>query len=95
MIEKEFKQKWEDWYGDLLSGYQWLEFEYKGRRVLYVCGRFELSDDGSRLASSFTQVIGYADSGQPLDEEEQKGVRELLKSQQGIDNLSFWSQTKP
>ena len=95
MNEAEFKKKWEDWYGDLVSGYQWNEVEYKGRRVLYVCGRFTLSDDGSRLASAFTQVIGYADSGEPLNEDEQKEIRGLFSRQQGIDNISFWSSNKP
>jgi len=92
MKENEFKKKWEEWYGDLLSGYQWLELDYKGRRVLYVCGRFALSDDGSKLASSFTQVIGDLDSDKPLNEEEQNEIRALFSRQQGIDNVSFWSQ---
>jgi hypothetical protein len=93
MKEKEFKKKWEDWYGDLLIGYQWLEMEYKGKKVLYVCGRFNLSDDGSRLGSNFTQVIGYLNSNRPLDEDEQKEIKEIFCRQQGIENVSFWSQT--
>ena len=90
MKENEFKKKWEEWYGDMLSGYQWLELEYKGRKLIYVCGRFSLSDDGSRFASNFTQVISYSDFKKPLNEEEQNEVRELFKCQQGIENLSFW-----
>jgi len=91
MKENEFKKKWEDWYADLLSGHQWLELDYKSRRILYVCGRFSMSDDGSRLASTFTQVIGYLDSDQPLNEEEQKEIKELFCRQQGVENVSFWS----
>jgi hypothetical protein len=90
MKENEFKKKWEEWYGDMLSGYQWNELEYKGKKLIYVCGRFSLSDDGNRFASNFTQVIGYADFKKPLNEEEQNEVRELFKCQQGIENLSFW-----
>jgi hypothetical protein len=91
MKENEFEKKWEDWYADLLSGHQWLELDYKGRRILYVCGRFSMSDDGSRLASTFTQVIGYLDSDQPLNEEEQKEIKQLFCRQQGVENVSFWS----
>ena len=91
MKENEFKKKWEEWYGDMLGMYQWQELEHKGRKLLYVCGRFTLSDEGSRLASTFTQVIGYLDSKKPLTEEEQNEIRELFRCQQGIDNLSFWT----
>jgi len=91
MKEHEFKKKWEEWYGDMLSGYQWIEMEHKGGKLIYVCGRFALSDDGSRFASTFTQVIGYSDLKKPLNEEEQNEIRELFKCQQGIENLSFWT----
>ena len=91
MKEDELKKKWEEWYGDMLSMYQWQELEHKGRKLLYVCGRFTLSDEGSRLGSTFTQVIGYLDSKKPLTEEEQNEIRELFRCQQGIDNLSFWT----
>jgi hypothetical protein len=50
-----------------------------------------MSDDGSRLASTFTQVIGYLDSDQPLNEEEQKEIKALFCRQQGVENVSFWS----
>jgi hypothetical protein len=49
-----------------------------------------MSDDGSRFASTFTQVIGYSDLKKPLSEEEQNEIRELFRCQQGIENLSFW-----
>ncbi len=91
MKENEFKKKWEEWYGDMLSMYQWQELEHKGRKLLYVCGRFMMSDDGSSLASTFTQVISYLDSKKPLTEEEQNEIKELFKCQQGIENLSFWT----
>lgn len=92
MKENEFKKKWEEWYGDMLSGYQWNELEHKGKKLIYVCGRFTMSDDGSRFASNFTQVIGYLDSKKPLSEEEQNEIRKLFKCQQGIENLSFWME---
>ena len=91
MKENELKKKWEEWYGDMLSMYQWNELEHKGKKLLYVCGRFMLSDDGSSLASTFTQVIGYLDSKKPLNEEEQNEIRELFRCQQAIENLSFWT----
>jgi len=91
MKENEFKKKWEEWYGDMLGMYQWQELEHKNRKLLFVCGRFTLSDDGSRLASTFTQVIGYLDSKKPLTEDEQNEIRELFRCQQGIENLSFWT----
>jgi len=91
MKENELKKKWEEWYGDMLSMYQWNELEHKGKKLLYVCGRFMLSDDGSSLASTFTQVIGYLDSKKPLTEEEQNEIRELFRCQQAIENLSFWT----
>ncbi len=93
--ENEFRKKWEEWYGDMLSGYQWCEFDYKGRKVLYVSGRFTLSDDGSRFASTFTQIMGYADSDEPFTEEERKEIKALFCRQQGVENVSFWAQHTP
>lgn len=95
MKESEFKKRWEEWYGDMLSFYQWQELEYKGRRVLYVCGRYSLSDEGSKYASTFTQVMGYADSDQSLNEAERKEIREMLCRQQGVDTISFWNEHTP
>ena len=92
MKENELKKKWEEWYGDMLNMYQWQELEHKGRKLLYVCGRFTMSDDCGKFASTFTQVIGYLDSKKPLTEEEQNEIRELFKGQQGIENLSFWTE---
>jgi hypothetical protein len=76
----------------MLSIYQWQELEHKNRKLLYVCGRFTLSDEGSSFASTFTQVIGYLDSKKPLNEEEQNEIRELFRCQQAIENLSFWTE---
>ena len=88
---EEFKQKWEEWYGDLLPYYQWEELEYNGRRVLYVCGTTMIDSDGRCLASNVLQVIGYVDAEIALEEEEQQEIAELLKRQHGIENISFWS----
>ena len=88
---EELMQKWEDWYGDVLTEYQWCELEYKGRKVLYVHGKAEISCGGGLLSSDLIQVMGYADSGLAIDEEEQKEITELFKSRQGIADICFWS----
>lgn len=88
---EELKRKWEDWYGDFLTDYQWHELEYNGRQVLYVCGTAIINSDGCSLSSDLIQVIGYADSEKPLDEGQRKEITGLLKSQHGIGNISFWS----
>ena len=71
-MKKGFKQTWEEWYGDMVCDYQWHEIEYKGRKVLYVCGRATVGDEDKRLNSGFTQVMGYLDPEELLSEEEQK-----------------------
>lgn len=93
--ESELKKKWEEWYGDVVSGYQWSEFEYKGRKVLYVSGRFLLSDDGNRFTSTFTQFMGYADSDEPFTEEERKEIKTLFCREHGVENISFWGHYTP
>lgn len=86
----ELKAKWEDWYGELVSSYQWNEVEYKGRRVLYVCGRAFISGDDRALASEFIQVLGFIDSGASASEQEEKELSEFLRSRHAVGNVSFW-----
>ncbi len=90
MIE-ELKRKWEEWYGDLLSEYQWFETEHKGRKLLYVCGRAVVSSDECGLASDFTQVIGYCDGQPSIAREEQKEIEELFGTRHGVGSISFWT----
>jgi len=88
---EDLKRKWEDWYGDLMAHYQWNELEYNGRAVLYVCGTAVIDVDGRSWASNMLQVMGYADSGTALGEEERGEIGQLLKGRHGIENVSFWS----
>jgi len=90
MIE-ELKRKWEEWYGDLLSEYQWFETEHKSRKLLYVCGRAVVSSDERGLASDFTQVIGYCDGQPSITQEEQKEIEELFRTRHGAGSISFWT----
>ena len=91
MIE-EFKQKWEDWYGDQMTDYQWNELEYNGRKVLYVCGSAVINSDGRDLCANLLQVIGYVDAEMALNEEEQKEATELLRGMHGVQHVSFWTE---
>ena len=94
-MKKDFKKTWEEWYGDMVSDFQWQEIEYKGRKVLYVCGRAAVGDEDKRLNSGFTQVMGYLDPEELLNEEDQKEVKGLLKGSFAIENVSFWSVAAP
>ena len=87
---EDFKRKWEDWYGDLLSAYQWIELEYKGKTILYVHGCTRYTGDEGPFSADFIQVIGHADSGESIAEDEHEEIRETLKGRHGIDNISFW-----
>ena len=88
---QEFREKWEEWYGDLLNAYQWDELEYEGRRILYVRGNTRYTGDEGAFTSDFIQVIGCLDSGLALEEEAHEGITQLLRGQHGIDNICFWS----
>jgi hypothetical protein len=92
MKESEFKKKWEEWYGDILSGHQWSELEHNGKKLIYVCGSFTMGTDRDWFTSNFIQVIGYSDLKELLGEEEQKEIKELFKCQQGGETLSFWAE---
>ena len=87
---QEFKQKWEDWYGDLLGMYQWHELDYKDRQIVYVFGNTRYTGDEGPFAAAFIQVIGYVGSEASLDEEEQKEITALLRDRHGLDNICFW-----
>ena len=89
-MTEELKQKWEEWYGDMLDSYQWNELDYNGRKVLYVCGTTAIESDGRALYADVLQVMGYMDSEGQLDDVEQKEVTELLKGMHGVHNISFW-----
>lgn len=88
---QEFKQKWEDWYGDLLSAYQWHELDYNGREILYVFGNSRYTGDEASFTAAFIQVVGYVDSGASIAEEDQQEIVQLLRSRHGLDNICFWS----
>lgn len=94
-MKKDFRKTWEEWYGDMVSEYQWHELEYKGRKVLYVCGRAVVGDEDRRLSAGFTQVMGYLNPEELLNEDERKEVKELLKNSFSTENLSFWSVATP
>jgi len=94
-MKKGFKKTWEEWYDDMVSDYHWQEIEYKGRKVLYVCGRATVGDEDKSLNSGFTQVMGYLDPEELLNEEERKEVKGLLKGSFNIENVSFWSVVTP
>jgi hypothetical protein len=87
---EDIRQKWEDWYGDLLSAYEWHELEYGDGRVLYVCGNSTYTGGEGSVSSAFIQVMGRVDSDVSLDEEAQGEIAQLLKSRHGIDNICFW-----
>jgi hypothetical protein len=89
MIE-EIKRKWEDWYGDMVTSYQWNELEYNGRKVLYVCGQAMIDSDGRGLCADLLQVLGYVDEETALNEVEQKEIADMLRSMHGVQNISFW-----
>ena len=86
-----FKDMWEDWYGDLLSTFEWHELEYNGREILYVHGISPYTGDDGDFSAAFVQVMGHLDPEAPINEEEQREITELLKSRHGIDSISFWS----
>lgn len=88
---QKFKDMWEDWYGDLLSTYEWHELEYKGREILYVHGISPYTGDDGDFPAPFVQVMGHLDPEAPINEEEQREIAELLKSRHGIDSISFWA----
>ena len=87
---EDFKKKWEEWYGDLLTGYQWNELEYNDNCIFYVHGSTKYTGDEGPFCSDFIQVIGHVDTGASIDEEEQEEIRAMLKGMHGIDNVSFW-----
>jgi hypothetical protein len=89
-MTEEFKQRWEEWYGDMLDSYQWNEIDYNSRKVLYVCGTTVIESDGRALYADVLQVMGYTDSEGQLDDVEQKEVTELLRGMHGVHNISFW-----
>ena len=88
---EDLKSKWEDWYGDLMSHYEWNELEHNGRKFLYVCGMAVIDIDGCGFASNLLQVIGWADGDVTLSEKEREEIVRLLKSRHGIENVSFWA----
>lgn len=88
---QEFKEKWEDWYGDLLNMHQWHELEFKGREIAYVYGNTRYTGDEGAFSAGFIQVIGHVDSEESIDEEQQKEIAALLKERHGIENICFWS----
>lgn len=88
---EDFKQQWDEWYGDVMPDYQWCELTYKGRKLLYVHGSAEISYGGDLGSSQLIQVIGYTDCEPSLNEEERKEIIEVFKREYGIDNISFWS----
>jgi len=87
---EEFKQKWEDWYGELLNEYQWIELDYKDRTILYVQGSARYTGDEGLFPAGFIQVIGHAGSGESIVEDEHEEIRDILRDRHGIDNISFW-----
>ena len=60
-----FKDMWEDWYGDLLSTYEWHELEYKGREILYVHGVSPYTGDDGDFSAAFVQVMWHLDPEAP------------------------------
>ncbi len=88
---EDLKRKWEDWYADLMTHYEWSELEFNGRNVLYVCGAALIDCDGRGMTSELVQVIGYVDCETALGEDERGEIAQLLKSRHGIENVSFWS----
>jgi hypothetical protein len=87
---EDIKRKWEDWYGDQVSEYVWNELPYQDREVMYVSGRALIDIDGCQYASEFVQVMGWVDSEEPLSEQEQREVRDLLRGFCASDNIAFW-----
>jgi hypothetical protein len=88
---QDFKEMWEDWYGDLVSMHQWHELEYNGREIAYVHGVARYTGDEGAFPAAFVQVIGHLEPEAPINEEAQREIAELLKSRHGIDNICFWS----
>ena len=88
---QELKQKWEEWYGDVVDDYHWYEIDFNGNMLLYVCGSACYTGDEKSFPIGFIQVIGYPETNALIDAVDQEGIIALLKSTHGIDNISFWS----
>ena len=87
---QDVQRKWEEWYGDMVSTYQWSEVECVNRRILYVYGSAKYTGDIGALPAGFVQVIGCMDSDVPFSEEERKEISEFLRSMHRVDAISFW-----
>jgi hypothetical protein len=89
-MHEDRKRKWEEWYGDMVNSYQWLEVDHGGRDVVYVYGSAVLNLDEGAFCSDFVQVLGYADSQEEVGEAEQSEIVQLLRVRHGTDNVQFW-----
>lgn len=87
---QDIKDKWEEWYGDMVDMYQWSEINCSGKTVLYVSGCAKYTGDQESIPAGFVQVVGCVDSDMPFSEEEKKEIAELLKGMYKVDTVSFW-----
>jgi len=88
---EELKQKWEEWYSDMVDLYQWSEIDYKGKSVLCVSGCAKHTGDEGSFPAPFVQVIGCMDADSSICEEDKEEIAAILKKRHSIDNVTFFS----
>lgn len=88
---QDIKTKWEDWYGDMVSSYQWNEVDYNNKKVLYVFGCAKYTGDQGDIPAGFVQVMRYVDSELPIEGEAQREISNILKKMYRVETVSFWS----
>ena len=87
---QDIQRKWEEWYGDMVSAYQWSELDCINRKILYVYGCAKYTGDMGAIPAGFVQVIGSLDSDEPFNELERREITEYLKSMHRVDTVTFW-----
>ena len=92
---QEFMNTWDEWYGDVLSQYQWCELEHRGKKVLYVHGRYEVCCGGDPVPTDMIQIIGYLSPEPFIDEDGQREIAELFRQRHNVENISFWTGKLP
>ncbi len=89
---QDIKEKWEEWYGDMVDMFQWSEIDCSGKTVLYVSGCAKYTGDEGSFPAGFVQVVGCTDSNTPFNEDEKKEITKLLKSMHKVDSIGFWME---